>query len=234
MPNPIIPAQSNDPARRITQLESLSPHAQRVFLKSGYKKKYRNGQVVLSRGQSAPSALLLLSGRLRIVTTTSDGEEHLLRWLEPGEITGLSSVISDSPFPADLIATGATELLQVDRQTMINLIQTDGTTALAIVQVLSLRVIQLLDVIADYSLPKLQHKVLAALERLALYHGSPVKDGIELRVKQSDIAQVVAASRQRVNIQLQRLQDLNLVRLGYGSITLLNKKSGPTERRVSG
>jgi CRP-like cAMP-binding protein len=61
-----------------------------------------------------------------------------------------------------------------------------------------------------------------------------VKDGIELRVKQSDIAQVVAASRQRVNIQLQRLQDLNLVRLGYGSITLLNKKSGPTERRVSG
>ncbi|MEY4737523.1 MAG: cAMP-activated global transcriptional regulator [Pseudomonadota bacterium] len=225
MPDPLVHAQSNGPARRITPLETLSPHAQGVFLKLGYKKKYRNGQVVLSRGQAAPSALLLLSGRLRTVTTTSDGEEHLIRWLEPGEITGLSSVISDSPFPADLIATGATELLQVDRQTLINLIQTDGTTALAIVQVLSMRVSQLLDVIADYSLPKLEHKVLAALERLALYHGISVKDGTELRVNQSDIAQVVAASRQRVNIQLQRLQELKFIRLGYGSITLLKKKN---------
>lgn len=228
MPDPRIPIQAIDPARRITQLEALSPHAQRVFVNAGYRKKYRNGQVVLSRGQLAPSALLLMSGRLRVVTTTPDGEEHLVRWLEPGEITGLSSVISDSPFPADLIATGSTELLQVDRQTLIKLIQTDGATALAIVQVLSLRVIQLLDVIADHGLPNLEHKVLAALERMAIYHGSPVKNGIELRVNQSDIAQVVAASRQRVNIQLQRLQNRKLVSLAYRSITLLNKKNGTT------
>jgi CRP/FNR family transcriptional regulator, cyclic AMP receptor protein len=223
MSDSIIRIPPKGPARRSTQLESVSQYAYRVFLQVGHRKKFRNGQIVLSSGELFPFALLVISGRLRVVTATADGEEHLIRWLEPGEITGLGSVIVDYPFPADMVATGGTELLLIDRQKLIDLIKTDGEIALAIVRVLSLRIIELVDIISDDGLPNLQHKVLAALERLAIYHGIPVKDGIELRINQGDIAQIVAASRQRVNMQLQRLQDRQLIRLGYRSITLLKR-----------
>lgn len=204
----------------ITSLGTLSPQAERALHLVGSRRKWANGKVLIARGQTSQTAILVLSGRLRVVTISPGGEEHLMRWLEPGEITGLSSVLADTPFPADLIAAGPTEVLHIDRQRLIDLIRTDGETALAIVRVLSLRVIQLVDIITEHALVSLEHKVWSALQRLATYHGIPVPGGIKLRVSQSDIARAVAASRQRVNIQLQRLQHRGLIRLEYRCITL--------------
>jgi CRP-like cAMP-binding protein len=50
-----------------------------------------------------------------------------------------------------------------------------------------------------------------------------VPDGVMLRVSQSDLAQAASASRQRVNQQLQHLQEQGLIRLGYRNIVLLRK-----------
>jgi len=49
----------------------------------------------------------------------------------------------------------------------------------------------------------------------------PVADGVMLRVNQSDLAQATSASRQRVNQQLQKLQEQGMIRLGYRYIVLL-------------
>jgi CRP-like cAMP-binding protein len=205
----------------VTSIDVLSPRAAQALHRVGQRRKWSNGKVLLLRGQVSPSAVVVLSGRLRVVTNSPQGEEHLMRWLLPGEITGLSSVIANSPFPADLIASGPTEVLHVQRDHLIELIQGDSDVALAIVRVLSLRVIQLIDIITEFTLVSLESKVLAALERLALYHGTPTEQGVELQVSQSDIAHAASASRQRVNLQLQRLQARGFVRLGYRRILLL-------------
>lgn len=220
---PAAAMRIDTPIRGPLNPSALSPYAEKCLHQIGRRRRWENGQVLLSRGQMAEAVILVLSGRLKVVTVSAHGEEHLLRWLEPGELTGLSSLITETPFPADLIATGTTELLHVDRQRLVSLIQSDGEVAMAIVKVLSMRVSQLIDMIADQAQESLEHKVWAALERLSTHHGTPVKEGILLRVSQSDLAHSVAGSRQRVNLVLQQLQAKGLVELGYRRVVLRRK-----------
>ena len=192
-----------------------------ALMRIGVVRAWQTGQVVLSRGQSISTALLLIEGRLRVSVTTLEGEEQLLRWLLPGEISGLSSVFAERTYPADLVAAVPSQVLHIERAKLLDLIGQDATVAVDLLRILGLRINQLFDTLADQGMPTLEKRVWATLERFARFNSVKVPDGVQLRVNQSDLAQAAMASRQRVNQQLRRFQENGLIRLGYRNIVLL-------------
>jgi CRP-like cAMP-binding protein len=153
--------------------------------------------------------------------TTVEGEEQLLRWMLPGEISGLSSVFAETTYPADLVAAVPSQVLQIERAKLMDLIGQDGTVAMDLLRILGLRINQLFDTLADQGMPTLEKRVWATLERIARFNSVQVPEGVQLRVSQSDLAQATMASRQRVNQQLRLFQDRGWIRLGYRNIVLL-------------
>lgn len=200
---------------------ALTPRTTEALLNIGTVRPWQTGQIVVSRGQSISVALLLIKGRMRVSVTTVDGEEQLLRWMLPGEISGLSSVFAHTTYPADLVAAVPSQVLQIERVKLLELIAQDASVAVDLLRILGLRINQLFDTLADQVMPTLEKRVWATLERIAKFHSVQVPDGVELRVSQADLAQAVMASRQRVNQQLRRFQDKGLIRLGYRHIVLL-------------
>jgi CRP-like cAMP-binding protein len=200
---------------------ALTEHSTQALHSVGVLRQWTEGQVVLSRGQSTSTALLLVKGRLRVSVTTPEGEEQLLRWMLPGEISGLSSVFAETTYPADLVTVGTTQVLHIERTRLIDLITRDPAVAVDLLRILGLRINQLLDTLADQTMHSLEQRVWAALERIAKFNSVAVPDGVMLRVSQSDLAQAASASRQRVNQQLRQLQEQGLIRLGYRNIVLL-------------
>ena len=200
---------------------ALTPRTTEALMNIGVVRTWQTGQVVLSRGQSISVALLLLKGRLRVSVTTVDGEEQLLRWMLPGEISGLSSVFAMTTYPVDLVAAVPSQVLQIERVKLLELIAQDASVAVDLLRVLGLRINQLFDTLADQVMPTLEKRVWATLERIAKFNSVQVPEGVQLRVSQADLAQAVMASRQRVNQQLRRFQDQGLIRLGYRNIVLL-------------
>lgn len=209
------------------QNSALTARSAKALHSVGVLRHWTDGQVVLSRGQSISTALLLVKGRLRVSVTTSEGEEQLLRWMMPGEISGLSSVFAETTYPADLVAVGPTQVLHIERARLIDLIGRDPAVAVDLLRILGLRINQLFDTLADQGMHSLEERVWAALERIAKFNSVPVPDGVMLRVSQSDLAQAASASRQRVNQQLRHFQEQGLVRLGYRNIVLLQKNPPP-------
>lgn len=202
---------------------ALTQRSTEALLKIGVIRHWQTGQVVLSRGQSISVALLLVKGRLRVSVTTLEGEEQLLRWMLPGEISGLSSVFAETTYPADLVAAVPSQVLQIERAKLMKLISQDPTVAVDLLRILGLRINQLLDTLADQVMPTLEQRVWATLERIARFNSVQVPEGVQLHVSQADLAQAAMASRQRVNQQLRRFQEQGLLRLGYRRITLLRK-----------
>lgn len=204
---------------------ALTARSAKALHSVGVLRHWTEGQVVLSRGQATSTALLLVKGRLRVSVTTPEGEEQLLRWMLPGEISGLSSVFAETTYPADLVAVGPTQVLHIERTRLIDLISRDPAVAVDLLRILGLRINQLFDTLADQGMHSLEQRVWAALERIAKFNSVAVPDGVMLRVSQSDLAQAASASRQRVNQQLRRFQEQGLIRLGYRNIVLLRKAS---------
>jgi CRP-like cAMP-binding protein len=192
-------------------------------MRIGAVRAWQTGQVILSRGQSISTALLLVEGRLRVSVTTLEGEEQLLRWLLPGEISGLSSVFAQSTYPADLVAAVPSQVLNIERAKLLDLISQDASVAVDLLRILGLRINQLFDTLADQGIPTLEKRVWAALERIAKFNSVKVPEGLQLNVSQGDLAQAAMASRQRFNQQPRRFQEKGLIRLGYRNIVLLRK-----------
>ncbi|MDZ7812309.1 MAG: Crp/Fnr family transcriptional regulator [Ideonella sp.] len=175
----------------------------------------------VSREQVTTQAMLIVQGRLRVSLSTADGQEQLLRWMLPGEVSGLSSVFAQATHPTELVSSGTSQVLHVERIKLVDLIGQDSAVAVDLLRVLGLRINQLFDTIAAQATRTLTQKVWASLERFAQFNGVEVADGIQLRVNQSDLAMAVMASRQRVNQQLRQFQQQGLIRLGYRNIVLL-------------
>ena len=202
---------------------ALTARSAKALHSVGVLRSWTEGQVVLSRGQSTSTALLLVKGRLRVSVTTPEGEEQLLRWMLPGEISGLSSVFAETTYPADLVAAGPTQVLHIERTRLVDLITRDPAVAVDLLRILGLRINQLFDTLADQGMHSLKQRVWATLERIAKFNSVAVPDGVMLSVSQSDLAQAASASRQRVNQQLRHFQEEGLIRLGYRNIVLLRK-----------
>ena len=203
------------------QSSGLTTRSTQALHSVGLLRTWKDGQVLLSRGQPTTAAWLVVSGRVRISVITSEGEEQLLRWMLPGEIAGLSSVFALATNPADMVSHGLTQVLHIESTQLIDLIQRDPVVALDLLRILGLRINQLFDTLADRGIQSLEERVWATLERIAKFNSVTVPDGVMLRVSQSDLAQAASASRQRVNQQLRHLQDQGLIRLGYRNIVLL-------------
>ena len=202
---------------------ALTARSAKALHSVGLLRHWTEGQVVLSRGQSTSAALLLVKGRLRVSVTSPEGEEQLLRWMLPGEISGLSSVFAETTYPADLVAVGPTQVLHIERNRLVDLITRDPAVAVDLLRILGLRINQLFDTLADQGMHSLEQRVWATLERIAKFNSVAVPDGVMLRVSQSDLAQAASASRQRVNQQLRHFQEEGLIRLGYRNIVLLRQ-----------
>jgi len=203
------------------QSSSLTARSLQALQSVGSVRRWNDAQVVVSRGQSISAAMLLMKGRLRVSVTTPEGEEQLLRWMLPGEISGLGSVFADTTYPADVVAVGATQVLHVDQSELIALIGREPSVSVDLLRILGLRINQLFDTLADLGLQSLEQRVWATLERIAKFNSVPADGGVMLRVSQADLAQAASASRQRVNQQLRKFQERGLIRLGYRTIVLL-------------
>lgn len=202
---------------------ALTARSAQALHSVGVLRTWSDGHALLSRGQATSTALLLVAGRLRVSVTSAEGEEQLLRWMLPGEISGLSSVFAETTYPADLVSAGSSQVLHIERQRLLDLISTDPVVAVDLLRILGLRINQLFDTLADQGMHSLEQRVWATLERIAKFNSVKVADGVMLRVSQTDLAQAASASRQRVNQQLRHFQAQGLIRLGYRNIVLLRK-----------
>jgi CRP-like cAMP-binding protein len=215
---------------RVNLMDELPPASMAALERIGTRRRYNDNQFVQHRGDAADHALVVISGRVRTLAYLSDGTEQLMRWMEVGEISGLSSVVGNAPVPVDLVADGPAELLALPREPLLELLAKDGRTCLVLVRLLSLRVNELHEFIFTRAGDTLGARVWGTLQRLARVNGEPLPNGrIGMRMSQEDLAHVVGASRQRVNEELRQLQAEGKVLLGYRRMEIAMDAAAPDE-----
>ncbi len=185
----------------------------------------RDRQIVQQRGDQADCALVVTSGRLRVVAYSASGAEQLVRWMEPGEVSGLGSVLAGLSVPVDLVAEGRTELLVLPKAPLLSWLRADAEATLLFARVLSRRVNELFDTAFERKSHGPSHRlgdrVWTTLRGWARENGTTIGRGwTMLRISQADIASGVGASRQRVNVELKRLVRQGRLKLGYRRVEI--------------
>jgi CRP-like cAMP-binding protein len=210
-----------NPPYRLDLWQVLPGTAAEALRRQARTRRYADGATVAQRGQALASVLVLGEGRLRSVTPLRDGGEHLIRWVEPGEGVGVASVLTGRPFQVDLVAVGACVVQWVPGRAVLDVMRADARVGMVVAQFLAERLCETFDHIAQQAQNRLQDRLHASLQRLALENGLPLPGGgYRLSLTQQDLADAVGASRQRVNEALHTLERRGDVEIGYRHIVV--------------
>jgi len=200
-------------------LDTLPAACAAAMRHAAQQRRYRDGAVVMQRGQAVTGILVLLSGRMRTLVSGANGEVMLIRWLEAGEAVGVGSALAHLPFQVDLEASGACEALWIPTADFVAALHSDPAAGVAVARMLSVRVAELFDHVVAQSQTLLADRLRAVLINIGAVNGEPLPNGgLRLRITQNDLAEAVGASRQRVNEALHAMQARGEVLLGYRCI----------------
>jgi len=220
-PDPVAAPKVRASPFRVDFWTAMPASAAQALRRKGSVRQYPDGALLMQRGQTVSGMLVLQRGRLRAVTGDANGEEHLIRWVEPGEAVGVASVLTDLPFQTDLIASGDSQTLWISREAVLDVLRSDAEAGIAVSRFLGARLSEALELVAAQSQLRLDDRLQAALNHFAQQNGEAVpQGGVRLRLTQEDLARAVGASRQRVNQALMRLQTQGRVELGYRRIVV--------------
>lgn len=125
---------------------------------------YRPGAPVFWEGEQSAGLYYLCTGWLKVVKSSLEGREQVLRFLGPGETFNEVGVLADRPNPATAIALEEATLWLIERAALRRLFLAHPDVALRVLENMADRVAGLVQLVADLSL----HSVEVRLARFLL------------------------------------------------------------------
>jgi CRP/FNR family cyclic AMP-dependent transcriptional regulator len=165
------------------------------------------GSHFITAEQPGEVVYVLLAGTVKIYVSRADGREVILAFLGPGDTVGEMSLVDSAGRSANVVTTEPSRLLWMDRSTFLSCVRTLAPLASNLVRLLSHRLRfanEQIQALCTLDVPgRVARQILALADRYGQPRwATPEAEGevrIPLRLTQSDLGEVVGASRERVN-----------------------------------
>jgi CRP-like cAMP-binding protein len=202
-------------------LATMPSETASALRRMGRLRGWQDGETVIKAGAVADAMVLIVSGRARLVAMSEQGHEVLFRWFVPGEFVGLASVFGHVPVPTEAIAVGAVQGVVIEREALLAHLRADADGALHFAGIAARLAAEIVQLFAAQITGSLSARILSVLGRLARHEGvKPEAREVKLMLSHQDIANAVGASRQRVSVELRKLERSGSIRLGYRHLVL--------------
>lgn len=197
---------------------SLSSALRHDILRHAYVKRHRDGDLILARGDVANEWVACARGAVRVSSTSASGREIALAYIEPGAWFGDVPIICGVPYTHDAHAHGETTTLSVGKADLQEILAAHVELYEALLRSQARRIHRLSGLVEDLNTLPLRARLAKQLLHLVRRHGVPSRAKgedvrIGLRLGQEKLAQLLGASRQRVNQELKAMERDNTIRI---------------------
>jgi CRP/FNR family cyclic AMP-dependent transcriptional regulator len=197
-----VPLSDSDLLAGVALFDGLTPKQWSWLRDNMQTKTFPAGTNIITAEQPGEVVYFILDGTVKIYMVKSDGTTVILAILGPGDVVGEMSLIDSAGRSANVLTLEDSNLIWMDRIAFQRCLETIPKITYNLVRILSQRVrlaneqIQALASLDVYG--RVARQFLAFAER----YGKPVGGGaviIPIRLTQTDLAELVGASRKRVN-----------------------------------
>ena len=179
------------------------------------------GGLVCHKGESVEHWIGVVDGLVKMANVSAEGKSTSYTGSGAGGWFGEGSILKDEPRRYDIVALRESLIAYMPRATFLRLLDTNLAFNRFLIVQLNERLGQFIALVEHGRLHGPEARLarsLAGLFNPVLYPGV----GPSLPVSQEELGQLVGLSRQRVNQALKRLEAEGLVRVDYGSVTILD------------
>lgn len=178
---------------------------------------------IARRNRSLAHLIIVREGRLALTITGISGRRHVAGQLQAGQVFGLIPVIEKSTAIHDAESLGPSEVLLLPGDAFFEAIQHHHALAINLLLVLSERSRRMHDLLADRNLRSLGAQVAKLLLSMATMFGRQAdrNTALDLRISQTDLADMLGVSRQSLHAELKKLQTQGFIAVSYSRVRIL-------------
>ncbi|WP_372525050.1 Crp/Fnr family transcriptional regulator [Piscinibacter sp.] len=225
MNTPVLTMPERNNIESGSWFSKLSLQLRNAILSRSVVRRLADGALLSSRGQPAEEWCGVAKGAVRISSVSLSGKQITLTYVEPGVWFGDISLFDGLPRTHDANAHGATTLLVVRKPDFKELLAQHVELYDALLRLNCRRLRLMFDVVEDLNTRPLAARLAKQIVLLARSYG--ITDGEEIRIglqlAQEDLAQMLGASRQRVNQELKGFERDGAVRIEPTRLVVLSK-----------
>jgi CRP/FNR family cyclic AMP-dependent transcriptional regulator len=203
----------------------LSATLQEAILARAFVRRLADGAALAARGSQAEEWCGVARGAVRISSVSLSGKQVVLTYAEPGTWFGDIALFDGLPRTHDADAHGDTTLLVVRRTDFRELLAQHVELYDALLRLNCRRLRLMFDHFEDLNTRPLQARLAKQILLLARSYGLAQGDEIRigLQLAQEDLAQLLGASRQRVNQELKGFEREGAVRVEPARLVVLSR-----------
>ena len=204
-----------------TQLDWMSKHA--------HRRVFAAGMNVMTIEQPGEAVYIILHGTVKIHIEQGE-RDVIISVLGSGDLLGEMSLIDSVGRSASALTLENSLMLWMDKTTFNYLLDNFPPVARNLVKILSARVRLSDQVIQSLATLDVNGRVARQLLAFAERYGRDVDDGVQVRIvlTQSDLADLVGASRKRVNQTMVFFKEQGLVSTDPDGRFIIHNKEGLT------
>lgn len=201
---------------------SLSDEDVDAILRDATANRFDEGQAVFQQGDAAEHFFVLLHGRLKVVQTTAEGEQIIVRHVNPGDVFGIARAMRRDHFPASTVALQESLVLTWPADAWDTLVSKSPQFSSSALQTVGQRLQDAHSRIRELSTEEVEQRVARALLRLVEQSGEQTDDGIEISfpITRQDIAEMTGTTLHTVSRLLSAWKNQGIVISGRRRITV--------------
>ncbi|ABM94909.1 MULTISPECIES: Crp/Fnr family transcriptional regulator [Methylibium] len=226
MHNPVLTLDEQQHIDAGPWFSKLSPALRQAILARATVRRVADGAMLTSRGAAADEWWGVAAGAVRISSVSLSGKLVTLTYAEPGIWLGDTSLFDGLPRTHDANAHGDTTLLVVRRPDFKELLAQHVELYEALLRLNCRRLRLAYDLVEDLNTRPLSARLAKQILLLARSYGIAQGDEIRigLQLAQEDLAQLLGASRQRVNQELKGFEREGAVRIEPTRLVVLSRE----------
>ena len=185
--------------------------------------------MLAARGDPPEQWIACAKGAVRVSSTSVSGTQITLTYVEPGIWFGDVSIFDGDRRTHDCYAHGDTTTLNVAKADFKKILSQHVEFYEAMLRLQSRRIRQLYGLVEDLNTLPLRARLAKQLNHLLRSYGVPsLSDAkairISLQLAQEELAQLLGASRQRVNQELKQMEREQIIRIEPGGLVVLDRE----------
>ena len=189
------------------------------------------GAFLLKEADPDKEVFLLLSGTLRTLRSTEQGQDVWFTDLQPGELIGEIAALINQPRSSDVQARTASVVLAISQSRFLEIARRHGEVGLAVARLLARRLARTSDKLSDLVALSVPHRLHQELIRLSTPNAAGqqvIASGRPPSV--TDLGRRIHASREATSRALRDLETRGLIaRSGDAWILQISQADGPSD-----
>ena len=230
MDEPILTIDERSAINGGRWFSTLSPSLRHDILRCAYVQRFKDGDLIAARGDPPAQWIACAKGAVRVSSTSITGKQITLTYVEPGIWFGDVAIFDGDRRTHDAYSHGETTILCVAKADFKKILASHVELYEAMLRLHARRIRQLYDVVADLNTLPLRARLAKQLLHLARSYGVvSVLDSSEVRIglqlAQEELAQLLGASRQRVNQELKTMEREAAIRIEPSGLVVRSREA---------